>query len=280
MLIPSLNNSLLLNLTGNVFGKTDFFPAFDTFSADSSSANCFPTHTKKTQMTVIEHLHKLANTGMRLSARWLIATGLPWQQIMQQCHTNLPQKKKTTLDKCMQVGATFVLQGSNTHKRQYQQPWEQWQLVWTSWNYTVTMSSWKIIECSVYSFSSSCPKTVSRTREVFPTGSTTLLRLQLSRTRDCAHRSRHVGLLLFFFFFFWRERCLPKVSWKSNPAAPGLANQVWPFKSALCVPGKTLMVGWGLLAHASGGHLRWSVEGWACLSSFQLKYDRTRETHS
>ena len=49
--------------------------------------------------------------------------------------------------------------------------------------------------CSVYSFSSSCPKTVSRTREVFPTGSTTLLRLQLSRTRDCAHRSRHVGLL-------------------------------------------------------------------------------------
>ena len=48
--------------------------------------------------------------------------------------------------------------------------------------------------CSVYSFSSSCPKTVSRTREVFPTGSTTLLRLQLSRTRDCAHRSRHVGL--------------------------------------------------------------------------------------
>ena len=134
---------------------------------------------------------------------------------------------------------------------------------------------------SVYSFSSSCPKTVSRTREVFPTGSTTLLRLQLSRTRDCAHRSRHVGFL-FCFFFFWRERCLPKVSWKSNPAAPGLANQVWPFKSALCVPGKTLMVGWGLLAHASRGHLRWSVEGWACLSSFQLKglYDRTRETHS
>ena len=138
------------------------------------------------------------------------------------------------------------------------------------------------LRSSVYSFSSSCPKTMSRTREVFPTGSTTLLRLQLSRTRDCAHRSRHVGLLLFLFFFFWRERCLPKVSWKSNPAAPGLANQVWPFKSALCVPGKTLMVGWGLLARASRGHLRWSVEGWACLSSFQLKglYDRTRETHS
>ena len=136
--------------------------------------------------------------------------------------------------------------------------------------------------CSVYSFSRSCPKTVSRTREVFPTGSTTLLRLQLWCTRDCAHRSRHVGLLLFLFFFFWRERCLPKVSWKSNPAAPGLANQVWPFKSALYVPGKTLMVGWGLLAHASRGHLRWSVEGWACLSSFLLKglYERTRKTHS
>ena len=133
-----------------------------------------------------------------------------------------------------------------------------------------------------YSFSRSCPKTVSRTREVFPTGSTTLLRLQLWRARDCAHRSRHVGLLLIFVFFFWRERCLPKVSWKSNPAAPGLANHVWPFKSALYVPGKTLMVGWGLLANASRGHLRWSVEGWACLRSLQLKglYDRTRETHS
>ena len=43
----------------------------------------------------------------------------------------------------------------------------------------------------------------------------------------------HDMLVLFLFFFFWRERCLPKVSWKSNPAAPGLANQVWPFKSAL-----------------------------------------------
>ena len=67
----------------------------------------------------------------------------------------------------------------------------------------------KVIFCSVYSFSSSCPKTVSRTREVFPTGSTTLLRLQLSRTRDCAHRSRHVGLLLFFFFL---ERKVPAQS--------------------------------------------------------------------
>ena len=142
------------------------------------------------------------------------------------------------------------------------------------WN-SVTVPS------SVYSFSRSCPKTVSRTREVFPTGSTTLLRLQLWRTRDCAHRSWHVGIFFFFLFSFWRERCLPKVRWKSNPAAPGLANQVWPFKRALKVPGKTLMVGWGLLPHASRGHFRWSVEGWACISSFQLKglHDRTRETH-
>ena len=47
--------------------------------------------------------------------------------------------------------------------------------------------------CLIYSFSWSCPKTVLRTREVFPTGSTTLLRLQLWCTRDCAHRSRHVN---------------------------------------------------------------------------------------
>ena len=133
--------------------------------------------------------------------------------------------------------------------------------------------------CSVYSFSRSCPKTVSRTREVFPTGSTTLLRLQL-HAQEIVHTGHGMlGCYCVFFFFFWRERCLPKVSLKSNPAAPGLANQVWPLKSALYVPGKTLMVGWGLLAHASRGHLRWRVEGWACLSSFQLKglYDRTRE---
>ena len=66
-----------------------------------------------------------------------------------------------------------------------------------------------VILCSVYSFSSSCLKTVSRTRKVFPTGSTTLLRLQLSRTRDCAHRSRHVGLFLFFFLL---ERKVPAQS--------------------------------------------------------------------
>ena len=78
--------------------------------------------------------------------------------------------------------------------------------------YVPLLSSWQNQECSLYSFSRSCPKTVSKTREGFPTSSTTLLRLQLSRTRDCVHRSRHVGF--FFLFSFWRERCLPKVSWK------------------------------------------------------------------
>ena len=55
-------------LSGNIFGKTDFFPQHSTQSVQTLLANCFPTHTKKTQMTVIEHLHKLANTGMRYAA--------------------------------------------------------------------------------------------------------------------------------------------------------------------------------------------------------------------
>ena len=71
----------------------------------------------------------------------------------------------------------------------------------------------------------------------------------LQRCYGCSFHAQEIvhtghGMLGYFLrFSFWRERCLPKVSWKSNPAAPGLANQVWPFKSALCVPGKTLMVG-------------------------------------
>ena len=71
ILIPSLNNSLLLNLPGNVFGKRDIFLAFDTFSADSSCQLLSCTH-KKTQMTMIEHLHKLANTGI-----WRLITCQP-----------------------------------------------------------------------------------------------------------------------------------------------------------------------------------------------------------
>ena len=63
---------------------------------------------------------------------------------------------------------------------------------------------------------------VSRAREVLPNGSTMLLRLQFFRTGDCEHWSWNYLL----FFFFWRERDLPKVSWKGNSAAPGLANQV------------------------------------------------------
>ena len=82
---------------------------------------------------------------------------------------------------------------------------------------------------SVYSFSRSCPKTVSRTREVFPTGSTTLLRLQLSRTRDCAHRSRHVGLLLFLFFFLLERKVPAQSKLKEQPCSP------WP-----CEPGLTI----------------------------------------
>ena len=89
ILIPSLNNALLHNLPGNVFGsgKRDFFLAFDTFSADSSCQLLSCTH-KKTQVTMIEHLHKLANTGI-----WRLISCQPgdwsqkeppWQQIMQQ----------------------------------------------------------------------------------------------------------------------------------------------------------------------------------------------------
>ena len=108
-----------------------FFPTFDTFSADSSCQLLSYTH-KKTQMTMISHLHKLANTGMRrlISCQpgdWSQKDFLNWQQILQQIlyrKVKLPQQKKTTLDKCMQVRATSVLQQINTHKRQHQPPWE------------------------------------------------------------------------------------------------------------------------------------------------------------
>ena len=62
----------------------------------------------------------------------------------------------------------------------------------------------------VNSFSGSCPKTISRARKVSPTGSTTLLRLQLCLTIDCTHRSRHS-------VFYFLERKLPaQVSWKTT----------------------------------------------------------------
>ena len=54
----------------------------------------------------------------------------------------------------------------------------------------------------------------------------------LQRCYGCSFDSQEIvhtghGMLVFFFFFFFLERkCLPKVSWKSNPAAPGLANQM------------------------------------------------------
>ena len=69
ILIPSLNNSLLHNLPGYFFGKTDFFLAFDTFSADSSCQLLSYTQ-KKTQLTMIEHLHKLAKY-------WCMAVDIP-----------------------------------------------------------------------------------------------------------------------------------------------------------------------------------------------------------
>ena len=45
ILLPPLSNSLLLSLPGNGFGKTDFFPAFDTISAVSSCWLLSYTHT-------------------------------------------------------------------------------------------------------------------------------------------------------------------------------------------------------------------------------------------
>ena len=64
--------------------------------------------------------------------------------------------------------------------------------------------------CSVYSFSRSCPKTVSRTREVFPTGSTTLLRLQL-HAQEIVHTG-HSMLGCCCFCFFLLERKVPAQS--------------------------------------------------------------------
>ena len=68
----------------------------------------------------------------------------------------------------------------------------------------------------------------------------------LQRCYGCSFHAQEIvhtghgmlGYCCFCIFFFWRERCLPKVSWKSNPAAPGLANQVWPFKARFMFPGK------------------------------------------
>ena len=109
----------------------------------------------------------------------------------------LQNKTKKTMDSTLTTNQTTQQQQS-TGTRRYIHFWT------TCFDPFLVRSNTMFCLLTVYSFSRSCPKTVSRTREVFPTGSTTLLRLQLSRTRDCAHRSRHVGLLLFlFFFFFW-----------------------------------------------------------------------------
>ena len=78
---------------------------------------------------------------------------------------------------------------------------------------------------------------MSRTREVFPTGSTTLLRLQLSRTRDCAHRSRHVGLLLFFFSFGEKGAC-PKQAERVTLQPLALRTRFDHLKARFVFPGK------------------------------------------
>ena len=86
--------------------------------------------------------------------------------------------------------------------------------------------------CSVYSFSRSCPKTVMKTREVFPTGSTTLLRLQLWRTRDCAHGVTPVTACCDIFLYCFLVRKVPAQSkLKEQPCS------TWPWP---CEPGLTI----------------------------------------
>ena len=57
--------------------------------------------------------------------------------------------------------------------------------------------------CSVYSFSGSCPKTVSRITEVFSH------RFYNAVTADCAHQSRRV-VFFFLFFYFGEKGACPK----------------------------------------------------------------------
>ena len=119
-LIPSLSNSLLHYLPGNVFGKTDFFSAFDTFSADSSCQLLSYTHThththKKTQMTMIEHQHKLANTGI-----WRLISCQPGDS------TVIAKRTSLTAD-----NATNIIQEGRIYHRKRKLPlinacrWEQ-----------------------------------------------------------------------------------------------------------------------------------------------------------
>ena len=63
ILIPSLTIHCCTISLAMFLARRIFFLAFDTFSADSSCQLLSCTH-KKTQMTMIEHLHKLANTGI------------------------------------------------------------------------------------------------------------------------------------------------------------------------------------------------------------------------
>ena len=78
---------------------------------------------------------------------------------------------------------------------------------------------------------------MSRTREVFPTGSTTLLQLQLRRTRDCAHRSRPVGLFFVFFSFGEKGAC-PKLAERVTLQPLALRTRFDHLKARFMFPGK------------------------------------------
>ena len=73
-----------------------------------------------------EHLHKLANTGMRrlISCQpgdWSQKDFLNWQQIMQQMlyrKVELPQQKKNTLDKCMQMRRSHFSAAANQYPQE------------------------------------------------------------------------------------------------------------------------------------------------------------------
>ena len=67
---------------------------------------------------------------------------------------------------------------------------------------------------------------MSKTRDVLPIGSTTFLRLQQSSD----DQSRHAFFVFVFMFF------KPAGDPSSATLVPDLANQVWPFKSALFNP--------------------------------------------
>ena len=126
----------------------------------------------------------------------------------------------------------------------------------------------------VNSFSGSCPKTISRARKVSPTGSTTLLRLQLCLTIDCTHRSRHS-------VFYFLERKLPaQVSWKTTLQPLALRTRFDYLKMRFKVPGKCSWLAegrWHMLLKAIWDRV-WRDGSVLVLFSWR-DYYRTRETY-